>query len=147
MISSNRPLIIILLGLIAVMHQGCASFGPVILGSTLGVAGQQGFGYFASGKEERIFYSEMTRSVYAVEKSFHELSIALDKKDGYPDGSIHFKGKSKPPRSVDVEVSLKPLSEGITEIAVGSRKGIFPDKTVCHTLMKNVEENINHTSR
>ena len=143
----NHREIISLLVIIVLVIPGCASLGTAIAGSAFGVAGQQGISYFVSGKAEKIFYSEMDQLTYAVEKSFYSLSMTMEKKERHHDGSIHYEAKTQPPRDVDVEISLKPLSEGITEIAVVSRKGILPDRAVCHTLMKNVEDNINHTSR
>jgi len=142
----NNREVIALLMIILLVTPGCASLGTTIAGSAFGVAGQQGFSYFVSGKAEKIFYSDMDRLTYAVEKSFYNLSMTMEKKERHHDGSIHYEAKTESPRDVHVEVSLNPLSKGITEIAVASRKGILPDRTVSHTLMKNVEDNISYAS-
>lgn len=145
--SSASRLPFILLALIILMQPGCVSVGTVILGSALGVAGQQGVGYLTSRKTAKIFYSGMDRSIYSVEKSFYHLSITMEKKEKYSEGTILFRGKTETPRISDVEVTLKPISTSVTEIVIVSRKGIFPDETVCHTLMEAIDDNINHARR
>jgi len=89
----------------------------------------------------------MDRSVYSVEKSFYNLSITMKKKERCSDGRIHFTGEVGIPESSDVEVTLRAISENVTEVVVVSRKGIFPDRAICHTLMEKIAHNMNDESQ
>ena len=138
----NRFFFIIGISVLAFMQTGCASMGTVFLGSAFGLAGQQGIGYFASGSTKKVFYSGIGDSVYTAEKSLYQLCVKMKKKNEYPDGTIRITGKTELPGAADVEVTLRAISKNVTEIVVVSRKGIFSDRGLCHTIMEKIAENI-----
>jgi|GEM_PF-3191453 len=118
---------------------GCAPVGTIAISSAFGLAGRGGLNYFNSGSTDMILYRALNDVEHAVEGAFTNLTYKLERKQIWSDKTIRIIGVSNDDEEISLQVCLRPVAKGITEIEISARHGVvLPEKTICHLLMKEI---------
>jgi len=127
--------------------QGCGGLESVMLGSAMGVLGDQGIEYFGSGKIKKILFYDQVDVENVVENSFYTLDYMLEKHQRFSDNSMLFHGRVEEDEIVNLQVKLSTLVEGVTEVKVTAREDLFlPNQGVCLLLMREIVQQVQEGS-
>lgn len=135
--SKTSGLVLLLLSSLGI--QGCGGIETVIVGSALGLAGDKGIEYFKSGSVRKIVYKEQEKTETHIINAFHNLRYLLIKRQEFQDKSVKIIGTTENDTEVKIEVKVKSLVDGVTELTVSARDARFlPEPSVCLLLMREI---------
>jgi hypothetical protein len=122
-----------------VLLSGCGGLESLMLGSTLSFVGEKGADYFSSGKVREVVYRDLENIDAAVQDSFRSLSCRLNKRQLFEDQSLRYLGHMEQNEVVNLQVDLREIAAGITEITVEARDDFFfPESDISLILMKEI---------